>query len=60
MFCDNTAVVSEHSSGKVRNQLLASILNEIWFVVVVGKVNEVDLPHLVIPLTIEPTAKIML
>ena len=32
VFCDNAAVVSALVSGKVKDQLLASILREIWFV----------------------------
>ena len=32
MFCDNAAVVSTLSSGKVKDRLLAGILRDIWFV----------------------------
>ena len=32
MFCDNAAVVSVLSSGKVKDRLLTGILRDIWFV----------------------------
>ena len=32
MFCDNAAVVSVLSSGKVKDRLLAGILRDIWLV----------------------------
>ena len=32
VFCDNAAVVSALSSGKVKDRLLAGILRDIWFV----------------------------
>jgi len=32
VFCDNAAVVSALSSGKVKDKLLAGILCDIWFI----------------------------
>ena len=32
MFCDNAAVVSTLSSGKVKDRWLAGILRDIWFI----------------------------
>jgi len=32
VFCDNQAVVSALSSGKVKDQLLAACLRDIWYI----------------------------